>query len=153
MYEIEKISPKQVRIECSPEIIDDLIMVLSRLLDLAKTIKVQKKFAEAQARAKSAAELAIREARFRDFSRQLYQRYLELVEVAENRLQAVRTLKAEFSLDSYSVELYIREGKRLEKEDIRSSIRAGLKKGTSISELVKTSGLSYHTVRRIQNEA
>ncbi len=149
MFEIEKSSPQGVSIQCDPEVIDDLIMILSKLLDIARYVKNRKKAAEAEAKARDSLVMAARCAQFEAFSAEVYQRYLL---GPKDRSQCITQLRAEFGLDAFSIGLYISEGRRLEKAKTRARIREEFSQGMKITQLQKKYGLSYQTIRRAIDE-
>ncbi|MDG7041857.1 MAG: hypothetical protein JRN22_02260 [Nitrososphaerota archaeon] len=152
MFEIQQVSSDSLSINCDPEILGDLIMVLSKLLDIAKYLKARKKIAEIEARAKDAVQAAKRRAEFEAISTEVYQRYQSLEAGPENRSKFITQIKAEFGFDSYTAGIYITEGKRLEKQKVRARIREEFKAGRKIIELKELYGLSYQTIKRVINE-
>ncbi|MDA8326558.1 MAG: hypothetical protein M0033_10115 [Nitrospiraceae bacterium] len=115
MFEIQKISNCNLTISCDPDVIDDLVLVLSKLLDFAKLIKLRKKYLEAETKSQNTAALKARQARYEAICQEVYSKYLELLKTSETPSKAVKETAKWFGLLRYEAEIDIAGGKRLEK--------------------------------------
>lgn len=149
MLEIQKLSTDSVSISCDPEILDDLIMILSKLIDMAKYIKNQKRIQAAEDKAHRLEALAASQARWEEVSSEIYQRYQALSRETSERSKLITLLKSEFACDSYTVGLHLAEGKRQEKARVHEKIKQEASLGKSITEIQAFYGLSYNTIKRI----
>jgi transposase len=150
MISVEKVSPSTLTLKCPPEIIDDLIWILEKLVLMSRYLKRYVKYAEAEARANAAENRALLQAQFNDKSRRVYLQYVFLQKSGYSRSEAIKELKKEFNMGYYDVEIYVSQGRKLEKEEKLSRIRQDhAEGGYSISELAALHGMSYNTVRNI----
>lgn len=150
MISVEKISPSTLTLKCPPEIIDDLIWMLEKLVLMSRYLKKAVKYAEAEARASDPELRLHQKAAFDEKSRRVYLQYVLLQKNNYSRSEATQELKRHFNIGYYDAEIYVSHGRRLEKEDKRSRIRldhAG--GGYSVSELAALHGMSYNTVRKV----
>lgn len=149
MISVEKVSPSTLTLKCPPEIIDDLIWMLEKLVLMSRYLKRYIKYAEAEERASDAENRALLQAQFNDKSRKVYLRYVFLQKRGYARSEAIKELRKEFNIGYYDVEVYVSQGRRLEKEDTHKRIIGDAREGYTISELAALHGLSYGTVKKI----
>ncbi len=150
-FQIIKSSPKTITLHCNPEIIDDLIFILDKLLSLSHHLKNQSRYIQAHIKAHNSQLLAAQEKIFNDKSHHLYQKYLSYRTKQLTPSATIQKLKKDFNMGYYDVEIYVTQGRKLEKIERNNQIRLKHKEGLSIKQLSTAYQLSYHTIRSIIN--
>lgn len=146
---IKKTSQSTITLKCDPAIIDDLVFMLEKLLLMSKYLKNRMIYVNAEAKAKDPEKQAAQYTEFCDKSREVYLRYMSLLKSDCSRSEALKRLRREFEVGYYDCEIYITQGRKLEKEKKHERIREDHNKGYSISELAGLHGLSYATIKKI----
>ena len=141
-----------MQLDCPSEIIDDLILILRKLLEIANHVKIQKKILAAEARARDAHAVAARHLEFEAICRQAYSRYQELEKARLRAPECVRRVSAEFGYQIYETKVHLQEGRRLFKEDRNARIREDHKNGKSQEDLQAQYQLTYSTIKKILME-
>lgn len=106
----------EIRIKCDEEIIGDLAMTISMLLELARTIQV--KIRHARSSNIDHEDMKRRRLAFEDESRRIYGRFNDHLNKGclGNRPAALQKIKKEFGISYTDAKIYVAEGRRLMKK-------------------------------------
>ena len=148
-FQIKKASNSTLTLKCPPEVIDDFIFILERLLMMSKILKNRVHYMEAERKGTDTALIAPRQAAFNKKALKTYEHFISLQNNGLSRSEAIKALRTELKEGYYEIELYITQGRRLKKEKRAARIREQHLSGWKTSELAVMHGMTYNTVKKI----
>jgi hypothetical protein len=104
-----------VMITISPELTQELILVLDALLGMARVVRSKATVIEASRRAKDPVDKARREEAFNKRSIEVLTRYQEHLAAGRTKQEAVQDVKKDFSIGYGDVQIYLVQGRKLTK--------------------------------------
>jgi hypothetical protein len=118
MFDIEyqaRPTREGVMITISPELTQELILVLDALLGMARVVRGKARAAEAVRRAQDPVDKARREEAFNKKSTEVFTRYQEHIAAGRTKQEAVQDVKNDFSIGYGDAKIYLVQGRKLMK--------------------------------------
>lgn len=147
--DVQRLSPGVLAIRAEPEIIDALLYALENLLALSKRLKHQATIIRAEQRAQDPERRQEQERRFNARSRNVYKLFVSLQELGATRADAIKSIARDRGYQYYETELYISQGRRLERESRDRDIRDRAAGGQDLATIAAVHGLTPRTIQKI----
>lgn len=147
LVKIKKISSDNVTVTFPAAIIDDVIMVLEKLVSFAGHIKSQNKYAAAQRNATDPATRAKRDREFHTKCLKVYRRYKQIEKAEISTSEAFRVLAKEHGFTCFDGRLYVSTGRKLVKKQRQADIITDYNNKVPLKDIADRYKLSVCRVR------